>query len=529
MSALPVPSPTSTEQNYINYLFVGNPGVGKSSLINSLLAQVIFKAGISVGKGLTYEFQSYIDDGNQRIFMDTPGLSDVELRKQAAQAIDKALKTGGVYKIFFIVTVESGRVRPDDLTTIQLVCEAIGEKFEYALVVNKLSASAVKKLNENLEKFSESFSKFPFHKHYFLQKIEELEDQDNMTVPLPENFVKFVWDFPAFKLDSTKRKDVSYESFDSIKNSYEEQIRKLQKKFDEQAKNIKKFKENYEALKAQRERNEKMIYDLIKKQQSLLDALADEKMQTTSTLTKWNIQKLEQDQKLMEIQLKSNLDIRSHKREAKYDAGEFKSKKADERNQKDLKNELKLLEELSRRQHSAKSKEILVRDVNPCDENAFLTQNYQFPDISPREIHSIGLISIPFAYNESVPHYNFPSISSQIPRLSRPDPPVRPVIQQNNYEQEDRGYAGEESPFGIQGVCKTTNEVCRNCSNGRGCRYAGSGMPGHNNYVIKEEPISISTPSYGIQGVCKTTGEACKFCSSGRGCRYAGKGMPGHL
>lgn len=38
-------------------LFVGNPGTGKSTLLNSLVGSAVFKSGVSFGGGLTSYLQ----------------------------------------------------------------------------------------------------------------------------------------------------------------------------------------------------------------------------------------------------------------------------------------------------------------------------------------------------------------------------------------------------------------------------------------------------------------------------------------
>ena len=67
---------------------------------------------------------------------DTPGLSDVKYRKEVAQEITKALKQNGIYKLFFVASVEAGRVRPDDIITIHLILNSIQIKVNYSIIIN---------------------------------------------------------------------------------------------------------------------------------------------------------------------------------------------------------------------------------------------------------------------------------------------------------------------------------------------------------------------------------------------------------
>jgi len=69
---------------------------------------------------------------------DTPGLDDINRRLQAAHEINLALKQNGNYRIFFVVTLEAGRVRPADVTTMQIVLAAIKlPNVSYGIIINK--------------------------------------------------------------------------------------------------------------------------------------------------------------------------------------------------------------------------------------------------------------------------------------------------------------------------------------------------------------------------------------------------------
>lgn len=86
---------------------VGNPGVGKSTLLNALIGEANFTAGESyTGSGVTTVLQEAQHDGIT--YMDTPGLNDYERRKQCAAEITAALKKSGLYFICFVLTTEEG-------------------------------------------------------------------------------------------------------------------------------------------------------------------------------------------------------------------------------------------------------------------------------------------------------------------------------------------------------------------------------------------------------------------------------------
>lgn len=48
---------------------------------------------------MTKVIHAFEDNENGNKYIDTPGLSDCNMRKQAASEIEKALKSGGTFKV----------------------------------------------------------------------------------------------------------------------------------------------------------------------------------------------------------------------------------------------------------------------------------------------------------------------------------------------------------------------------------------------------------------------------------------------
>ena len=187
-------------------LFIGNPGVGKSTLINCLAEKVLFKNGVSIGGGMTYQLEEKKHNGIT--FMDTPGLADIKLRKAAAQAITKALKKNGIYQIFFVVTLEAGRVRAQDLTTIRLVLENATDITSYSLIVNKLTPRLYKELlGDEGKKLRQLVAELNFRgaqnvhppEILLLLPKDQLDDADNAFAEL-EGLKSFVENAPCVKV-----------------------------------------------------------------------------------------------------------------------------------------------------------------------------------------------------------------------------------------------------------------------------------------------------------------------------------------
>jgi GTP-binding protein EngB required for normal cell division len=239
-----------------HFLMIGNPGVGKSTILNGFAGKFLFKSGTSFGKGLTYQLDE-ARVGN-RIFMDTPGLADIEMRKKAAEQITLALKKGGEFKIFFVVTLEAGRVKPADVTTIKLVLDAIPiNNGEYSIIVNKLEPEDLETLltdkdarNSVLQGIMATMPKKTMWFHWATRQ-DSLAGKKDQILPLDAEFEKFIENAPSVFIPSEAVKDIQTDQFEQLTEKFETMISKM--------------KEDTQALKAQMEKDRALFEDMLKK------------------------------------------------------------------------------------------------------------------------------------------------------------------------------------------------------------------------------------------------------------------------
>jgi hypothetical protein len=138
----------------VRYVFIGNPGVGKSATLNGIIGNALFRSGLSFGQGLTQTTQT--QQFGPDLFMHSPGLADIKIQDAAADEIMSALKLGGDYKIVFVLTLESClkqkcRVRPQDKATIELVLKAAPDVTDYGVIINKIEKKAMKILQDRTD------------------------------------------------------------------------------------------------------------------------------------------------------------------------------------------------------------------------------------------------------------------------------------------------------------------------------------------------------------------------------------------
>merc|ERR1712137_1191518 len=149
-----------------------------------------------------------------------------------AQAIEQAFRThdGENFRVVFVLTLEDGRCKPDDLATINLVLSAVPAiGGNYGIIINKASPRVKRELEEDGRKLEElrntmfchgADSILPTDKLFFLQNDLQLYDEDDALMQDPSRIsalldfvdslqpirIRTVGDIQSAKYDELKAK-----------------------------------------------------------------------------------------------------------------------------------------------------------------------------------------------------------------------------------------------------------------------------------------------------------------------------------
>ena len=137
-------------------IFIGLPGVGKSTLINCLEQRIVFKSGYTCEEAIKDWLQK--KKQNNITYLEIPITNDAKWIKVAIERTKDVIKQNVYYQIFFVITAESRRISEKDINAIQLILESNENITSYNLIMNKLSKYMYKELLCNDNRLKLAFS-----------------------------------------------------------------------------------------------------------------------------------------------------------------------------------------------------------------------------------------------------------------------------------------------------------------------------------------------------------------------------------
>lgn len=261
---------------------IGNPGTGKSTILNGLVGKPEFSSGLSYASGRTDRLQKYKDQDG-KLYFDTPGLNDIDKRKEAGREIDQLLRQDMSLKIVFVTFALNGRIQPEDATTINVVLDAITSvdtNDRFGVIINQAPAEWINglkssPLRERRVRSSLTGKRFTSHWCYVAHD-DALQSQENgmlMTDELSNFFNKVPETRPVGATVKEIDTVTFEEKLEKEREDFEERERVLKMELSSQQTRMKMLEmlaeEFKSTLEIQQTRNESMRLDMDQKRKDL--------------------------------------------------------------------------------------------------------------------------------------------------------------------------------------------------------------------------------------------------------------------
>ncbi|KAF9121113.1 hypothetical protein BGW39_010836 [Mortierella sp. 14UC] len=125
-------------------LFIGNPGVGKSALLNVFGGS--FTSGCSEVAGLTQQVtnEPVVFHGRSLRLFDVPGIDDCiedggdDTIVKHLQMLQDTLNTGGQFVVFFVISPRQGRIEPSDYMIMKTVLDSLRQAPMVGLILTQV-------------------------------------------------------------------------------------------------------------------------------------------------------------------------------------------------------------------------------------------------------------------------------------------------------------------------------------------------------------------------------------------------------
>ena len=138
-------------------------------------------------------------------------------------------------------------MRPSDVTTIQLILNAVTVEFTYGIIINKVPKKTVAALkqpeNFRLVLAGLNSSTRPTQHYYIIEKDNDLEDADNGKLIMTDEVKQFIFGLPATTIEEINVNKIQVDNFDIVRSEFAEKLEEL-KRENEQLKKDNNWRNN---------------------------------------------------------------------------------------------------------------------------------------------------------------------------------------------------------------------------------------------------------------------------------------------
>ena len=212
-------------------IMAGNPGSGKSTILNSLAGTVLFRAGVSIGVGRgTVVETGYGLDG--KLYGDTPGLDDISIRAKAAAEINRILRSYSAIKLCFAITLDAGRINPADKATIEVILDALPPPSTnmFSIIINQVDKKVFAQLQDpnNMRKILVGLGGKHVTEYVRIVPLDaKAKDEDNTMLSNVAQLRATIESMPVFRYPKEQVKDIQHDKLAEIQAIFADQLEAL--------------------------------------------------------------------------------------------------------------------------------------------------------------------------------------------------------------------------------------------------------------------------------------------------------------
>merc|ERR1712228_459907 len=167
-------------------------------------------------------------------YVDTPGLLDVKMMKEAAEEITKALKLDGNYRVFFILGLDDGRLGAHEKFMISTVLKAAPDITTFSVILNRVEVEVLQDLNEDPSYMDEVKTEINeglpsmTDNILLIERMPEYNSkQDMLWNPLPCHIKNFVVDAPRVEISKENVSEVDVTDWKDMVDKQQQQLNSL--------------------------------------------------------------------------------------------------------------------------------------------------------------------------------------------------------------------------------------------------------------------------------------------------------------